>query len=104
MILALMVSSAGRGLFRKGVVRFFTLETTRTTETMRTITWTFENNPHLKYYNQFQYFEETTRTTEATQTTKSGEIQKGTGGRGQDRKCHKLSQIVMTFYDEFYDD
>ena len=35
---------------------------------------------------------------------KSGEIQKGTGGRGRDRKCHKLSQIVVTFYDEFYDD
>ena len=32
---------------------------------------------------------------------KAGEM---TGGRGQDRKCHKLSQIVMTFYDEFYDD
>ena len=34
----------------------------------------------------------------------AGEIQKGTGGRGRDRKCHKLSQIVVTFYDEFYDD
>ena len=33
----------------------------------------------------------------------TGEIQKGTGGRGRDRKCHKLSQIVVTFYDEFYD-
>ena len=33
----------------------------------------------------------------------SGENQKGTGGRGRDRKCHKLSQIVVTFYDEFYD-
>ena len=35
---------------------------------------------------------------------KAGEIQKGTGGRGRDRKCHKLSQIVVTFYDEIYDD
>ena len=34
----------------------------------------------------------------------TGEIQKGTGERGRDRKCHKLSQIVVTFYDEFYDD
>ena len=33
----------------------------------------------------------------------TGEIQKGTGGRGRDRKCHTLSQIVVTFYDEFYD-
>ena len=23
--------------------------------------------------------------------------------RGRDRKCHKLSQIVVTFYDEFHD-
>ena len=36
--------------------------------------------------------------------TSTSEIQKGTGGRGRDRKCHKLSQIVVTFYDEFYDD
>ena len=36
--------------------------------------------------------------------TISGEIQKGTGGRGRDRKCHKLSQIVVTFYDEFCDE
>ena len=34
----------------------------------------------------------------------TGEIQEGTGGRGRDRKCHKLSQNVVTFYDEFYDD
>ena len=34
----------------------------------------------------------------------AGEIQKGTGGTwGQDRKCHKLSQIGVTCYDEFYD-
>ena len=33
----------------------------------------------------------------------AGENQKGTGGRGPNRKCHKLSQIVVTFYDEFYD-
>ena len=33
----------------------------------------------------------------------TGEIQKGTGGRGRDRKCRKLSRIVVTFYDEFYD-
>ena len=36
----------------------------------------------------------------------SGEIQKGTGGRGRDRKCHKLSwrlsQIVVTFYDDLW--
>ena len=32
-----------------------------------------------------------------------GEIQKGTGGRGRDRKCHKLSQTVVTFYDDLYD-
>ena len=35
-----------------------------------------------------------------------GEIQKGTGGRGRDRKCHKLSwrlsQIVVTFYDDLW--
>ena len=31
----------------------------------------------------------------------TGENQTGTGGRGRDRKCHKLSQIVVTFYDEF---
>ena len=30
--------------------------------------------------------------------------QKGTGGRGRDRKYHKLSQIVVTFYDECFDD
>ena len=29
--------------------------------------------------------------------------QGGTGGRGRDRKCHKLSQLVVTFYDESYD-
>ena len=29
---------------------------------------------------------------------------RGTAGRGRDRKCPKLSQIVVTFYDEFYDD
>ena len=34
----------------------------------------------------------------------SGEIQKGTGGTGQDRKCNKLSQIVVTFYDKAYND
>ena len=39
----------------------------------------------------------------SSEFTKPGEIQKGTGGRGQDRKCHKLSQNVVTFYDEFYD-
>ena len=36
----------------------------------------------------------------------TGEIQKGTGGRGRDRKCHKLSwrlsQIVVTFYDDLW--
>ena len=31
----------------------------------------------------------------------AGEIQKGMGGRGRDRECHKLSQVVVTFYDEF---
>ena len=31
----------------------------------------------------------------------TGEIQKGTGGRGRDRKCHKLSQIVVTFLTKF---
>ena len=38
----------------------------------------------------------------------TGKIQKGTGGRGWDRQschsCRKSSQIVVTFYDEFYDD
>ena len=32
---------------------------------------------------------------------------KGTGGRGRTENvinCRKLSQIVVTFYDEFYDD
>ena len=38
-----------------------------------------------------------------TTSAQTGENQKGTGGRGRDRKCHKLSQIVVTFYDEFYD-
>ena len=37
---------------------------------------------------------------------RTGEIQKGTGGRGRDRKCHKLSwrlsQIVVTFYDDLW--
>ena len=41
-------------------------------------------------------------------SAKTGEIQKGTGGRGRDRQsvinCRKSSQIVVTFYDEFYDD
>ena len=41
-----------------------------------------------------------------TQTLLTGEIQKGTGGRGRDRKCHKLSwrvsQIVVTFYDDLW--
>ena len=35
-----------------------------------------------------------------------GEIKKGTGGRGRDRKCHKLSwrlsHIVVTFYDDLW--
>ena len=34
----------------------------------------------------------------------SGEIQKGTGGRGRGRKCRRLSQIVVRFYDECHDD
>ena len=37
------------------------------------------------------------------ESPRTGEIQKGREDGGRDGKCHKLSQIVVTFYDEFYD-
>ena len=70
--------------------------------------WEFQQKiSHWRYRFSLEFeFISITDTEFGLETNLSGEIQKGTGGRGRDRKCHKLSwrlsQIVVTFYDDLW--